>query len=192
MVRELASRIKVWETYIPRGRGKNWGPCMVCGKESSNACSDLSAYVNGRTGGEHVVAMFKEVGLTARLDYRDFEPNYVQVKVCVCEAHKGHLDVLWCETRLDKVVHADILEAVRIGEGRTVPEWPYKERFYLERERHKLVEARNSMKSLQYKLPKIAREVEDATEALNRTIGKLYADIENLSFAKTNGPSEAN
>lgn len=98
--------------YNPRGPGLNWLPCCVCGDDNAgHAQPDMAAYVRGKDGGEAVVSLFEEMGLSAKLDYRDFEPTYVQVKIGACEKHKAFLDVLCEETRFGSIDP----EAIRIA-----------------------------------------------------------------------------
>lgn len=95
-----------WETaaddwnYSPRGLGLNWLPCFICGADGqpnehgSTAQSDMAAFVRGKEGGEEVVALFESLGLNAKLDFRDYEPNRVQVKVGACATHLPNLMLL--------------------------------------------------------------------------------------------------
>ena len=53
--------------------------------------NNIAAFVQGKTAGERVVAMFKT---GARLDYRDYEPDRVQVKIGACNRHKANLERL--------------------------------------------------------------------------------------------------
>lgn len=76
--------------FGPRGQGSNWLPCMVCGPDAPDAKdlrSDMASFVSSREKGLLAVAWFADAGLYAHLDYRDFEPNWVQVKVGACPAH---------------------------------------------------------------------------------------------------------
>lgn len=77
------------EYWSPRGVGFDHVPHMVTGADATGR-PNISGFVKGKDGGERVVAMFGGPKF-ARLDFRSFEPNYVQVKVGV---DKGQEDVL--------------------------------------------------------------------------------------------------
>lgn len=47
--------------------------------------------MQGKAAGERVVAMFQR---GARLDYREHEPDYVQVKIGACDKHLANLQKL--------------------------------------------------------------------------------------------------
>lgn len=79
----------------PRGIGKNWGACMVCGGKDQDLQNDCAFFVPSRETGEAIVAMFKQ---GAKLDYRDFEPHWVQVKITACDEHLSRLEMLISET----------------------------------------------------------------------------------------------
>lgn len=72
------------EYWRARGVGFGVGTCLVTG-ETDVGGPDIAGFVSSREAGERVVALF---GGRARLDYRDFEPNWIQVKVVVKEEHK--------------------------------------------------------------------------------------------------------
>ena len=78
---EQMTRTYVWNS---RGLGGGWGRCMVCGDE---ATIDCSGYVPSRETGEALVELFK-VKESAYLDWRPFEPTYIQVKLHVCKDHE--------------------------------------------------------------------------------------------------------
>jgi hypothetical protein len=48
-------------------------------------------FVTSKEDGEAVTALFKT---GARLDYRDYEPNWIQVKVGSCKEHYPNLERL--------------------------------------------------------------------------------------------------
>lgn len=70
-------------------------------------------FVSSKPGGERVVAMFRVHHLgSARLDYRDWEPHYIQVKVGACNAHLPNLEALE-ESCADGTINEQrILEAI--------------------------------------------------------------------------------
>lgn len=102
----LLERIKnpEGEFYGTRGLGLNWHECFVCQHKSDGAQADMAAFVADREAGERVVAMFKEAGATAHLDYRPSEPQWVQVKIGACKAHEANLKLLQATCGIDQRV----------------------------------------------------------------------------------------
>lgn len=77
--------------FRSRGVGMDHTPgCFVCGG-APGFYSNIAAFVQCRAAGERVVAMFTQ---GARLDYREFEPDRIQVKIGACEEHLPNLRVL--------------------------------------------------------------------------------------------------
>lgn len=69
---------------VPRGIGLDWTPgCMCCGG-AHGLHNNVSFFVPSRETGEAIVSLFK---FGAFLDWRESEPNWVQVKVGACDAH---------------------------------------------------------------------------------------------------------
>ncbi len=96
------------EKYQPRGIGANWLPCYICnegGKDRVQA--DMAAFVRDKEAGERVVAMYSELGLHAKLDFRPYEPNWVQVKVGACRKHELNLEKLMELCSKDNQIDAD-------------------------------------------------------------------------------------
>lgn len=96
------------ERYQARGIGNNSILCFVCGKGDDykdepteytpgenfrydGIQSDMAAFVSNKESGERVVALFDG---KACLDYRPQEPDWVQVKVGACSAHRTNLQYL--------------------------------------------------------------------------------------------------
>jgi hypothetical protein len=104
--------------HIPfrsRGVGLDVCPgCFVCGAEkrdekANGYLNNIAAFVPSKALGEQVVAWF---GKGARLDFRSFEPNWIQVKVGACDAHLPNLQKLHDLTSLYGVIREkDITEA---------------------------------------------------------------------------------
>jgi hypothetical protein len=112
------------ERYSPRGLGSNWLPCFICNPPQVNISGllktpepdlkmDMAAFVDSKESGERVVDMFRKAGLVAKLDFRKFEPNWVQVKVGACEKHEPNLKVLLEETKVRGCIRPAILERVK-------------------------------------------------------------------------------
>lgn len=90
------------EYWSPRGIGSEWNlTCLVTGKEEK-LMPNISGFVRSKAAGERIVKMFNG---RARLDFRTYEPNWIQVKVGVLEEHKEVLvrlqnAVMTCEGML--------------------------------------------------------------------------------------------
>ena len=79
------------EFFASRGIGMDYTPgCFVCGGEEG-LYSNIAAFVRTKAAGERVVNIFT---YGARLDYREFEPDHVQVKIGACETHLRNLEKL--------------------------------------------------------------------------------------------------
>lgn len=94
------------EFFSSRGIGLDSCTCFVCKTHDRDGkghtmLNNIAAFVQCREAGVRVVAMFP---LGARLDYRDFEPDYVQVKVGACDEHLPNLE------RLDKLVKDGVIK----------------------------------------------------------------------------------
>lgn len=80
-----------------RGLGTDHTPgCFVCGG-ASGLHSNISMFVASKEDGEAIIGLFK---LGARLDYREREPEWIQVKVGACETHFENLKLLSIKVRL--------------------------------------------------------------------------------------------
>ena len=79
------------EFFRSRGIGLDATPgCFVCGGKDGLR-NNIAAFVQCKEAGERVVRMFKA---GARLDYREYEPDYVQVKIGACKTHLKNLKLL--------------------------------------------------------------------------------------------------
>lgn len=81
------------ELFRSRGIGLDLCKCLVCGtdkrnKKANSYIHNIAAFVQCKEAGERVVSMFKQ---GARLDYRLFEPDRVQVKIGACDKHLPNL-----------------------------------------------------------------------------------------------------
>jgi hypothetical protein len=93
------------ENYSPRGIGSNWLPCYICNQGGGDEVqSDMAAFVDSKSAGERVVAIYEELGLHATLDFRSHEPNWVQVKVGACDKHLSNLEKLTKLCSEDKTI----------------------------------------------------------------------------------------
>lgn len=99
-----------------RGIGSEFGlPCFVTGAPSTGPGDlkpNIAAFVESQEAGTVIVAsMFN--GL-ARLDYREKEPNWIQVKVGVVKEHKAALEELDRLTRANNnIITPTIIKAAR-------------------------------------------------------------------------------
>lgn len=93
-----------------RGTGKEFNlSCFVCIGEMTLR-ENLSFFVYSRQEGECAEALF---GFGARLDYREFEPDWIQVKVGACDKHITNLDSLHQQLAEYKHITADIVKKAR-------------------------------------------------------------------------------
>lgn len=102
------------EFFRSRGVGLDNCTCFVCGTHDRDGkghtmLNNIAAFVQGKEAGERVVAMFSQ---GAWLDYRDFEPDRVQVKIGACDSHLVNLQ------KLDELTQDGIITADRINEAR--------------------------------------------------------------------------
>jgi hypothetical protein len=87
--------------FSPRGIGNSWQACFICDEEplgdggGEGSCNDdMASFVASMDDGERIVSLFADLGCTALLDYRDYEPNWIQVKLATCRAHWPSLRLL--------------------------------------------------------------------------------------------------
>ena len=84
--------------FSVRGIGLDSCPgCYVCQAtkrhpESNSFLNNISAFVKTKEEGEEIVSWFKDKG--AWLDYREHEPNRIQLKVGACNFHLPNLKKL--------------------------------------------------------------------------------------------------
>lgn len=96
------------EFFRSRGIGTDVTPgCFVCGG-NKGAYNNIAAFVQCKEAGERVVAMFPQ---GAWLDYRESEPDRVQVKIGACDAHLPNLGKLHELTKDGVITAAHISEA---------------------------------------------------------------------------------
>lgn len=97
------------EFFHSRGVGLDMTPgCFVCGGDK-RLHNNIAAFVQCKEAGGRVVAMFSQ---GARLDYRDFEPDRVQVKIGSCDKHLANLQ------KLDELTRDGIITSNRINKAR--------------------------------------------------------------------------
>ena len=105
------------EFFSSRGIGLDNTPgCFVCGG-GERMRNNIAAFVQCRAAGERVVAMFAS---GARLDYRAFEPDRVQVKIGACSTHLPNLqrlhDLIGRGDERGVITAEMIAEAVAVGQ----------------------------------------------------------------------------
>jgi hypothetical protein len=86
--------------------------CYVCNatkrsSDSNHYMNNIAAFVDSKEDGAEVVKMFNGVG--ARLDYRDYEPNWIQVKIGSCDNCLPCLEELSRLTRSGTIYKRDII-----------------------------------------------------------------------------------
>jgi hypothetical protein len=81
------------EYFRPRGIGKDYVDCFVCTESHKHheLNANIAAFVQCKESGERIVAMFER---GAWLDYREREPDRIQVKVGACDEHRACLEAL--------------------------------------------------------------------------------------------------
>lgn len=101
------------EYFASRGIGLDQTPgCFVCGG-GVGLFSNIAAFVQCKEAGERVVGMFGGKG--ARMDYREYEPDRVQVKIGACDTHKPNLKKLHelTSAAADGVITTEMIEEAR-------------------------------------------------------------------------------
>jgi len=84
--------------FSPRGIGLDLcSGCFICGSNqrsvgSNNYLNNISAFVSSKDEGEEIVSWFDT---KARLDFREHEPNWIQVKIGSCDIHLPKLHELY-------------------------------------------------------------------------------------------------
>lgn len=76
--------------FYSRGIGSDNYHCFICGGQG-RLVHNISAFVKSKEDGETIVKWFKQ---GAHLDFRSYEPNYIQVKVGACKEHLSKLEEL--------------------------------------------------------------------------------------------------
>lgn len=103
------------EYFRSRGIGLDACTCFVCGTNDrtgreSGYLHNIAAFVQCKEAGERVVAMFAQ---GAKLDYRVFEPDRVQVKIGACDKHLTNLQKL-DELTKDGVITAEMIKVAAV------------------------------------------------------------------------------
>lgn len=89
--------------------------CFVCGSQHDGYLNNISGFVTSKPGGERVVKLFSAHPGSARLDYRHFEPHYIQVKIGACDTHRSNLEKLHELCADGTINQTRIQEAIGIG-----------------------------------------------------------------------------
>jgi hypothetical protein len=66
--------------------------CFICGKSKNDYINNISGFVKCKASGERILRMSPNKGV--KLDYREHEPDYVQIKIGACDNHKEDLGEL--------------------------------------------------------------------------------------------------
>lgn len=99
------------EFFRSRGIGLDLCTCFICGTNdrTGNGHSylhNIAAFVQCKAAGERVVKMFQR---GARLDYREHEPDRVQVKIGACDKHLENLKELHRLIAKDGVITQEMI-----------------------------------------------------------------------------------
>lgn len=101
------------EFFYSRGIGKDYTPgCFVCGDGSMGLHHNISGFVTCKEAGKRVVMMFRKGGV--RLDYREREPDRVQVKVGACSKHLVVLQLLHEAVSKTEIIDAAMLHDLSV------------------------------------------------------------------------------
>ena len=103
--------------FRSRGIGLDVTPgCFVCGtKIRSKAAAEIgndylnniAAFVENKSDGEKIVSWFEQ---GAFLDFREHEPNWIQVKIGACDKHLPNLEKLYKLTLTHEVIRECMIE----------------------------------------------------------------------------------
>ena len=90
--------------------------CFVCGEgvDSKNYHKNISGFVTSKESGERVVGMFEH---GARLDYREREPNWIQVKIGSCDTHAENLSNMAQLIMIGRRITPEIVAQAKAYEG---------------------------------------------------------------------------
>jgi len=110
IMREFTKEKLGGEFFNVRGIGSDSTPgCFVCGGETGMN-SNISGFVKSKESGETIINMFKS---GARLDFREREPNWIQVKIGACKEHHSLLEDLMKEIQYaGDIITKDIVVSV--------------------------------------------------------------------------------
>ena len=106
-INELRKNGHIIDGIILYGRGvgiESGRPCFICGKE---CFPNFAAFVESKADGENIV---KWIGQGARLDFRDYEPDWIQVKVYSCKEHRPLLSALHDYIDNDLIIESQLKE----------------------------------------------------------------------------------
>ena len=107
----LRQQYEETEGFSPRGIGANSLECFICHEGGDETIQpDMAAFVESKETGERIVEMFARTGVLAHLDFRDYEPNWVQVKVGSCDTHLPKLQALQDATKTARMISQRIIE----------------------------------------------------------------------------------
>jgi len=96
--------------FNSRGIGIDTTPgCFCCGGEKKYY-NNIAAFVESKQAGERIVEFFG--GFGAWLDYREYEPDWIQVKIGACDEHLPNLKKL-AELTEDDVITFDKVEVIK-------------------------------------------------------------------------------
>lgn len=102
----LDTRPEHGEFFRPREIGSGVTPgCFVCGGPE-RLYTDMAGFVQCKDAGERVVKLFEH---GAWLDYREYEPDRVQVKIGACDTHVPNLKRLY-ELVRDAVITPELIK----------------------------------------------------------------------------------
>lgn len=100
-------------SFKSRGIGLDVCPgCIICGGKSG-MMDNIAAFVNSKSDGDKILPWFNKSFDCAYLDYREYEPNWIQVKVGACEKHTEALKLLDALTSTHGVIREHVVQQIR-------------------------------------------------------------------------------
>ena len=103
--------------FKSRGEGIDFiDNCFCCEKKLGTPVDNISAFVESEEEGELIVEVF--FNGYARLDYRESEPNWIQVKFGTCAHCKPAMSELMRLTRDGTIYERDVILSKLMGKYR--------------------------------------------------------------------------
>ena len=93
-----------------RGIGKDYCTCFMCKDGEKKLMHNIAMFVNSKLEGEAIVQHFQ---YGAWLDYRENEPNWIQVKVGACNSHYDLLAQLDHVISIHQTVSRAMVDEIR-------------------------------------------------------------------------------
>ena len=96
--------------FRSRGIGVDKCNCFVCEKHGPRYNNNISGFVKTKEDGLKIVNMFD---FGAHLDYREYEPDWIQVKIGACDKHLDNLKKLDELVSVHNVIRKNMIEKAK-------------------------------------------------------------------------------